>query len=127
MSAEVAVRAILERIDNAWHHKQFSGLESCFHEDAVIVGPGYVEFGRGRQKCAESYKEFASNAQILDYKESNHSLRIWHNTAVYTFHWEMTYQREAGPKHDTGTDQMVLEQTPEGWQVVWRYIYFQPA
>jgi len=127
VSTESEVRVILERIDNAWRHKQFSGLENCFHEDAVILGPGYVEFGRGRQKCAESYKEFATNAQVLDYKETDHSLRIWQNTAVYTFKWEMTYQRESGPKHEAGTDQMVLELTSDGWQVVWRYLYFHTA
>jgi len=127
VSEEVAVRNVIEKIGNAWRRKQFEGLEECFHEDAVIVGPGYVEFGRGRGACAESYREFATNAQVLEYSESSHSLRVWEQTAVFTFSWEMTYQREGGPVHESGTDQLVLEHTANGWQVVWRYLFFQPS
>lgn len=56
--------------------KKFEGLEQYFHEQAVIVGPGYVEYAIGRGKCAESYREFATNADVLDYSEEAHSLRI---------------------------------------------------
>jgi hypothetical protein len=127
MSAEDAVRVVLGKIDAAWRLKQFEGLDDCFHERAVIVGPGYAVYGSGREKCAESYREFAMNAQVLSYSESSHALRIWDSTAVYTFAWEMTYERDSGPKTESGTDQFVLELTPAGWQVVWRYIQFQPS
>ncbi len=126
-SAESEARHVIARIEAAWCSKQFAGLEMCFHEDAVIVGPGYLEYARGRGKCAESYREFATNAQVLDYSESAHVLRLWGSTAVYTFAWEMTYQRDAGPKQEVGTDQLVFQNTASGWQVVWRYIYFQPS
>ena len=109
MSAESAVREIIARIDAAWRLKQFEGLDKCFHTDAVIVGPGYVEFSRGRAKCAESYREFATNAAVLSYFESGHTLRMWETTAVYSFAWEMTYRRDQGPKREAGTDQLVFQ------------------
>jgi len=127
MSGESDLREVIAKIDAAWRLKKFDGLDECFHEDAVIVGPGYVEFGRGRAKCAESYREFATNAAVLAYHESGHTLRIWETTAVHTFAWEMTYQRDQGPKHETGTDQLVFQLNSAGWQLVWRYIYFEPA
>lgn len=127
MSAESAIREIIARIDAAWRNKEFDGLEQCFHERAVIAGPGYVEYANGRSKCAESYREFAANADVLDYSEESHDLRIWETIAVYTFQWHMTYRRDGGPRREQGTDQLVLQQGPEGWQVVWRYIHFQPA
>lgn len=127
MSDESAVREVIARIDAAWRLKQFDGLDECFHEDAVIVGPGYVEFGRGRAKCAESYREFAKNAAVLSYHESGHTLRVWETSAVYTFAWEMTYQRDQGSKHETGTDQLVFQLNSAGWKLVWRYIYFEPS
>ena len=52
----IEVRQVIARIEAAWRSKQFTGPEMCFHEDAVIVGPGYVEYARGRGKCAESYR-----------------------------------------------------------------------
>ena len=127
VSAEIAIREVLSKIDAAWREKNFDGLEQCFHEHAVIMGPGYVEYAVGRNKCAESYREFATNADVLNYTEEAHSLRIWDTVAVYTFKWRMTYRREGGPKQEQGTDQLVLQQRPEGWQVAWRYIYFQPS
>jgi uncharacterized protein (TIGR02246 family) len=126
MTDESAVRQVIARIDAAWRLKQFDGLDECFHKDAVIVGPGYAEFGRGREKCAESYREFAANASVLSYSESGHALRLYETTAVYTFAWEMTYRRDQGPSHEKGTDQLVFQLGPEGWQLVWRYIFFEP-
>jgi hypothetical protein len=127
MSAESAVREIIARIDAAWRSKEFSGLDECFHQEAAIFGPGYAEYARGRAKCAESYREFATNAAILSYSESAHALHIWQSVAVYTFAWEMTYQRELGPKREAGTDQLVFQLGPSRWQLVFRYIYFAPS
>lgn len=127
MSAERAIRETLAKIDAAWRNKEFDGLEKCFHEQAVIAGPGYVEYASGRGKCAESYREFATNADVLDYSEESHNLHIWETVAVCTFQWRMTYRRDGGPKQEQGTDQLVLQQGPEGWQVAWRYICFQPS
>jgi hypothetical protein len=124
---ETEVRAIIERISAAWRCKQFEGFNDCFDLNAVIVGPEYAEFARGRDQCAESYREFAMNAAVLSYTESNPSLNIWDCTAVYTFAWDMSYQRESGPIHETGADQMVFQLSQRGWQLVWRYIFFNPA
>jgi hypothetical protein len=127
MTPEEAVRKVLSKIDAAWRKKEFDGLDQSFDELAVIVGPGYTEYASGRGKCAESYREFATNADVLAYAEDSHHLRIWLSTAVYTFQWRMSYQRKGGPKEERGTDQLVLQQGPEGWQVVWRYIFFEPT
>jgi uncharacterized protein (TIGR02246 family) len=126
-SSKHAVRAVIAKIDAAWRLKEFDGLDECFDENAVIVGPGYAEFARGREKCANSYREFATNAAVLSYSESSHTLRTWESTAVYTFAWEMEYRRKEGPKREAGTDQLVFEVTDGRWRLVWRYIYFEPS
>jgi ketosteroid isomerase-like protein len=126
-SIENAIRLVLMRIDAAWRERQFDGLEECFDEDAVIVGPGYAEYAVGGKACAESYREFASNASVLDYSESEHKLRTWPDTAVYTFAWKMTYVRENGAKRESGTDQLVLGRRGVHWRVLFRYIYFAPT
>jgi hypothetical protein len=77
MTAEDAVRRVLSKIDAAWRRKEFHGLEQCFHEHAVIVGQGYREYASGRGKCAESYREFATNADVLAYAEEAHQLHVW--------------------------------------------------
>jgi hypothetical protein len=59
ISVENAIRSVLTRIDAAWREKKFDGLEECFDDDAVIVGPNYAEYAVGGKACAESYREFA--------------------------------------------------------------------
>jgi ketosteroid isomerase-like protein len=121
---EQAIRMVLERIESAWRRGEFAGLEDCFDRKAVIVGPGYVTYAAGRAACVESYREFASNADVLEYSESDHKLRHWGHTAVCTFSWNMTYQRDGGAQHDSGTDQLVLERQDDRWRVVYRHIQF---
>lgn len=127
MSAEMQVHEVVATIEAAWKLRRFDGLEACFHRDAVIVGPDYAEYARGRQACADSYREFATNAEVLAYAESGHALRLWESTAVHTFAWEMTYRREGGATRERGTDQQVFQRGADGWQLVWRYIHFAPA
>jgi hypothetical protein len=124
---EADVRAVLARIEAAWKERQFDGLDECFDKEAVIVGPNYSVFASGRTACAESYREFATNARVLAYSESDHALRIWEGTAVYTFSWRMTYQRDGGPKADVGTDQLILGLSQRAWRVLYRFINFAPS
>jgi ketosteroid isomerase-like protein len=126
-SAEHAIREVIAKIDAAWRLKQFDGLDECFHKDVVIVGPNYVEMACGREQCAESYREFATNAEVLSYRESSHALRTWETTAVYTFAWEMQYQRQESPRRESGTDQLVFELAQSRWQLVWRCLCFGPS
>jgi hypothetical protein len=90
------------------------------------VGPNYVIFASGRTACAESYKEFAANAAVAAYSESDHALRLWEGTAVYSYSWRMTYERNGGPKAEFGTDQLVLGLSQRSWRVLYRYINFVP-
>ncbi len=126
-SAEEAILAVVTRLDAAWRTKQFDGLEQCFDDNAVIVGPNYQQYAVGRRACAESYREFAGNAAVMDYEESDRRLRCWADTAVYTFAWKMTYARDEGPQREAGTDQLVLGRLGEDWRVLFRYIYFAPS
>lgn len=127
MSAETAVRRVLNRIDAAWRQRRFDDLELCFDACAVIVGPNYQQYAVGQKECANSYREFATNAAVIEYEESDHQLRIWPDTAVYTFTWQMTYTRDKGPKREAGTDQIVLGRIGDEWRVLFRYIYFAPT
>ena len=124
---EAEVRGVLARIAAAWKQKQFDGLDECFDEGAVIVGPNHAVFASGRTACAESYREFATNASVLSYSESDHVLRLWEGTAIYSFSWRMTYERDTGPKAEFGTDLLVLGLSQRTWRVLYRYINFAPS
>lgn len=122
---DAAIRTVLSRLDAAWRDKKLDGLEDCFDENAIIVGPTYTtQYATGRAACADSYREFARNQAIIGYAESNHELHSWPDTAVYSFSWEITFQLGHGPQQESGTDQLVLSRFGDRWRVVFRYIYF---
>jgi len=116
------VATVIASIDAAWRLKRYEGLEACFHEDAVILGPGYREAARGRALCAASYRDFAENADVLFYEETGHILRTWEAAAVHTFAWAMDYRRPGGSCRERGTDQQVFQRTGDRWELVWRHI-----
>jgi hypothetical protein len=59
ISADNAIRSVVARIDAAWREKKFDGLEECFDDGAVIVGPNHAEHAVGGKACEESYGERA--------------------------------------------------------------------
>jgi ketosteroid isomerase-like protein len=125
---EAAIRRVLSRLDAAWRDRNFDGLNECFDENAIIVGPTYVtQYATGREACADSYREFARNPAILKYTETDHQLHSWSDSAVYTFSWEIVFQLGHGPQREAGTDQLVLSRFGDDWKVVFRYIYFAPS
>ena len=125
--ASESVRALIARVNAAWREKRLDGLDACFHEDALIVGPGHKIMARGRSACVESYREFANDAGVLEYSEADHAVNLWGTTAVCTYSWVMTYRRGATSSREAGTDQFVCAFSSGQWVVVWRAITFQAA
>ena len=108
-------------------NQEVRGAGRVFRRRGRYCGPKLCGMRGWQKACAESYREFASNAAVIDYSESEHKLREWQDTAVYTFSWQMTYAREQGPKRESGTDQLVLGRHGTDWRVLFRYIYFTPS
>ena len=92
-----------------------------------MVGPGYKVLGRGRSFFVQSYREFATTAAIIDYSESAPIVEVFDRVAICAYSWTMTYRRDGVPSTEAGSDQFVLVRSNSKWQVVWRYICFQPA
>lgn len=124
---EAELRAVIARIDAAWRRKEYAGLEECFHAEALIVGPGHTILGRGRERCAASYREFAENVEVLEYAESGHALHRWGAAAVYTFSWRMTYRRGAETRREQGTDQLVFARNGRRWELIYRCLLTDPT
>jgi uncharacterized protein (TIGR02246 family) len=117
---------LVQRINEAWRTGQPAKLREFFHEDMIIVGPGYRGMGKGKDACVRSYEEFIRNATILDYKESEPVVRAWGNTAVATYDWEMAYEMNSQAGREAGTDLFVFEREAGRWVAVWRAIQFAP-
>ena len=120
------VQTILQEISASWQSGQYEKLASYFHADMVIVGPGYQEFGHGRDACVASYREFMSSSVLRAYRESDLVVRQWKTTAVATYSWEIDYEQGGRLNRERGTDLFVFERHGEQWLAVWRAITFSP-
>jgi ketosteroid isomerase-like protein len=123
LSVEDAIQSVLTRIAEAWRERKFEGLEGCFDERAVIVGPDYREYAVGARPARRVIESSHAMPQY-SITQTGRKLRAWPDTAIYTFAWQMTYERENGPKRESGTDQLVLGRFAAQWRVLFRYIYF---
>jgi hypothetical protein len=121
------VRAVIAQINRGWREREFSVLPDCFAENAVMLGPGYTVLGRGRSFLVESYHEFATNAAVLQYTESEPLVEVFDSVAICAYTWTMTYRRADQPETESGSDQFVLSRSGSQWRVVCRYMSFEPS
>jgi uncharacterized protein (TIGR02246 family) len=121
-----AIRHIIQEINTAWRSGHTTDLNRYFHADMVIVGPGYQEFGRGREACVRSYEDFIRSAVIHECTESEPAIHVWGDTAVASYSWKMTYEQKGTVSREHGHDQVVFTREPDGWKAVWRMVTFAP-
>jgi hypothetical protein len=89
------------------------------------VGPRLKEFSRGREPAIESYRQFTTGAQLIDYHEENFRTEVWPGFALCSYEWRMKYITEGERRHSSGTDQFLFrEVSAEEWVAVWRFIDF---
>lgn len=116
------IRRILKKINDAWVTGHPEALEDYFHQDMVIVRPGFGARGTGRRACVESYREFISHATIHQFKESDHHIDLWGDTAVVTYRFQLEYQMAGEEHRDSGVDLFVFTREKGRWLAVWRTI-----
>lgn len=121
------IRQLLKNINDAWVKGHPEELGEYFHEDMVIVGPGFRGGGRGKRACVESYKDFTSHATIREFKESDHAIDIWSDTAVASYQFEIDYEMNSEEHRDSGYDLFVFVRERGNWRAVWRTIIPLPG
>ena len=92
-----AIRQLLKRIHNAWTQGRTDELNTIFHEDMVIAGPGFQALAKGREVCVRSYEDFIRQATIQECKETEPSIHVSGDTAVGSKHSGLSFGRGARP------------------------------
>lgn len=112
--------ATIGRINRAWRTGRVEELMDAFHEDVVVVQPGFGTWVTGREACVGSYAEFAAAARVHAYDETEHAVDVWGDTAVATYRFRIEYEIDGKTYLETGHDLLVFVRASDGWQVVWR-------
>ena len=114
------IRKLLAKINQAWLSGRVKELKNYFHRDVVFVSPGFVGRTSGKSRCVQSYKEFTDQATIRDFKESDHAIDVWGDTAVASLRFEIDYEMNDTDYHELGHDLFVLVRRNTKWLAVWR-------
>lgn len=113
------VAAVLRRINNAWLGNRPDDLASIAHENMVMVYPGFAGRAEGREQIVAGFAEFLSQARVTMYRESDLQIDVVGDTAVATFAYEMTYERDGGTYRTTGRDMWIFGKHGGEWLAVW--------
>ncbi|MGH9280919.1 MAG: nuclear transport factor 2 family protein [Acidimicrobiales bacterium] len=116
----------VQRINQAWRDGDAAGIGGLFHEDAVIVHPGFEGRSEGRDACVRSYQEFAEQAAVQRLDAFDAHTDVVGDTAVVTYGFEIDYQVEGELLNDSGRDVFVLRRENGGpWQAIWRTLVME--
>jgi len=114
------VHSVLASINAAWREGHPSSMLEFLHPEIVMVPPGFKGTVRGRDILISSFEEFAKNAKVLDYEESDERIDVIGECAIASFHFRMLYERAAYREDCSGRDLWVFARQNGRWIAVWR-------
>lgn len=122
MGERDSVLEAIHQINHAWLDGRASDMAPLVHEFVVVVLPGFSGRVIGRDAFVASYADFASEARVSAYDESEHVVDVFGDTAVVSYRYEIEYELDGEPQHDTGRDLFVFARgdNDDHWRVVWR-------
>jgi ketosteroid isomerase-like protein len=123
-SIEDEIRQTLDNFNRAWRERRFSELTQFLDEHVVMNGSGLKELLRGRDALIQSYVDFMTNSEVVEYSESNHSVDRWGDTAVAVYHWSMTWRQGGSSDSGSGQDMFVFQRRETRWIIVLRVLLF---
>ncbi|MDH3496444.1 MAG: nuclear transport factor 2 family protein [Gemmatimonadota bacterium] len=115
-----AVRAVLQRINDAWLHGRPRDLASSLAPDIVMVFPGFAGHAEGRAAVVAGFADFCATARLERHRLFDEHVHAVGTTAVASFAFELVYEREGVRYRSTGHDVWVFTKQAETWLAVWR-------
>ena len=115
----------LHELNDCWTKGDGSGLVNYFHEDMVAVVPTTRERLVGRDACIAGWMGFAKMAKIHFWNETDHQVKLYGNTAIVTYYYNMSFDIGGITINTGGRDMFVfVEQNGKWWAVADQFSSF---
>ncbi len=121
--ARAELRAMLRKLSAAWQNRRYEELANLFDENIVMVLPAFSGRIEGREAVVDSYREFMETSAVSDYQEDLPTIDVWGDTAIASYHWEMTWIGGGKVESAAGYDAFVFSRSADddgSWRAVWR-------
>jgi hypothetical protein len=119
-SDQVKVAETLQLINRTWLEGRPHDLAPMLHPSIVMALPRFAGRITGSDSFIGGFVDFASNADLLEYGESDHQVDVAGDTAVASFAFDMVYKRSGASYRCTGRDLWVFSLHEGTWLAVWR-------
>ncbi len=112
------VLAFIKAMNETWTKGDGSGLAGYFHPRMVAITATDQDILYGRDACLKSWQGFAQSARIERWEELEPDVRIYGDTAIVTYYYDMSFDME-GERYDMGgRDMFVLVKENGRWWAV---------
>ncbi|MFO7769366.1 MAG: nuclear transport factor 2 family protein [bacterium] len=116
---EQIIRAI-RTTNEAWTSGEIERVQKLFHPAAVHVSPDFTRRVEGREAIVRSYEDFTRQAVTREFEEFDHSVDLFGDSAVATYRFRVTYERNGEARRVEGSEILVFRRMGQGWQAIWR-------
>jgi len=101
-------------------NKGFDRIEPFFHENVVVIPPGFRHRAAGREVCLNSYKDACSQMTFHKLQASDEQIDIFGSFAVATNRFDCIWEFQGKKFEEDGREILVLEKDSENWKIAWR-------
>jgi len=108
----------LRDLNNTWTKGNPDDLKKYFHADMVAITPTDRKRREGREACVRDWVEFSKVAKIHSWKEIDPKIQIYGNTAIVTYYFELSFEREGQKMDFAGRDMYVFVMEGNRWLAV---------
>jgi general stress protein 26 len=111
----------IETINNTFKRGTgFERLGSLFHDDVVMVLPGFAARMQGRDVCLKSYEDTCSQMKFHKLDALDEHVDVYGSTAVVSYKYEYTWEYHGKKLDDDGHEIMVFVRDGDDWKMAWR-------
>ncbi len=108
----------VQGLNRAWTTGNVDALKGYFHRDMVAITPTEDKRLEGKEACIDAWEAFVKAAKIRYWKEFDHKIQLYENTAVVTYYFDMSF--DMGGQNITmgGRDMFVMVKEHGQWLAV---------
>jgi len=98
----------------------FEALEPLFHDEAVIIPPGFSTHAKGKEVCLKSYEDGCVQMTFEKLEASEERVDVYDSTAVASYKYDCIWDYKGKRFEDSGHEVLVCVKEDSDWKIAWR-------
>lgn len=117
-NTEKEVLKFIQDMNRCWTESKPKGLNNYFHANMVAITPTDKNRLEGKTACMAVWTAFAKNTKIHSWKEREHKIQLYGNTAIVTYYFDISFSMGGQTINMSGRDMFTLIKENGKWWVV---------